>query len=149
MQGHFQIMFNPKVCPLFQSKLSWGMRILYSSGVWSYVCAAISTPTFIIIPLVSIHCKPQTSIKDQLQEYDNIPYLVNLLQVFVCGLSHSVLKQMFQVLVSSIYCLCIGHKRMCSAWISGKLSSALVLSTCHAAVSCRSFCTMLRVLHVK
>ena len=52
MQGHFQIMFNPKVCPLFQSKLSWGMRILYSSGVWAYMCAAISTPTFIMIPLV-------------------------------------------------------------------------------------------------
>lgn len=46
-------MFNPKVSPLFQKKLSWGMRILYSSGVWSYLCAAISTPTFIIIPLVS------------------------------------------------------------------------------------------------
>jgi len=45
-------MFNPKVCPLFQSKLSWGMRILYSSGVWAYMCAAISTPTFIMIPLV-------------------------------------------------------------------------------------------------
>lgn len=60
MQGHFQIMFNPKVCPLFQSKLSWGMRILYSSGVWSYVCAAISTPTFIVIPLVSPHPYPRT-----------------------------------------------------------------------------------------
>ena len=52
LQGHFQIMFNPKVSPLFQKKLSWGMRILYSSGVWSYLCAAISTPTFIVIPLV-------------------------------------------------------------------------------------------------
>ncbi len=54
LQGHFQIMFNPKVCPLFQSKLSWGMRILYSSGVWAYMCAAISTPTFIMIPLVCL-----------------------------------------------------------------------------------------------
>ncbi|DBA65793.1 TPA: hypothetical protein ACH3X2_002830 [Trebouxia sp. C0005] len=53
-KGHFQIMFNPKVCPLFQSKLSWGMRILYSSGVWAYMCAAISTPTFIMIPLITI-----------------------------------------------------------------------------------------------
>lgn len=60
MQGHFQIMFNPKVCPLFQSQLSWGMRILYSSGVWAYMCAAISTPTFIIIPLVGPIPHPAT-----------------------------------------------------------------------------------------
>ncbi|KAK9864111.1 hypothetical protein WJX84_001594 [Apatococcus fuscideae] len=36
-KGHFQIMFNPKVCPLFQSELSFGMRLMYCSGVWSYV----------------------------------------------------------------------------------------------------------------
>lgn len=62
MQGHFQIMFNPKVCPLFQSQLSWGMRILYSSGVWAYMCAAISTPTFIIIPLVGPIHHPATDV---------------------------------------------------------------------------------------
>ena len=55
LQGHFQIMFNPKVSPLFQRKLSWPMRIMYCSGVWSYLIGAISTPTFIIIPLVSSH----------------------------------------------------------------------------------------------
>lgn len=53
-QGHFQIMFNWQHCPLFQSKLSWPMRIMYSSGVWSYIVGAISTPTFIIIPAVTI-----------------------------------------------------------------------------------------------
>ena len=31
-QGHFQIMFNRQHCPLFQSKLSLWMRILYSSA---------------------------------------------------------------------------------------------------------------------
>ena len=55
LQGHFQIMFNPKVSPLFQRKLSWPMRIMYCSGVWSYLIGAISTPTFIIIPLVSMY----------------------------------------------------------------------------------------------
>lgn len=30
------------------------MRLLYCSGVWSYVVGAISTPTFIIIPLITI-----------------------------------------------------------------------------------------------
>ena len=53
-QGHFQIMFSWQHCPLFQRKLSWIMRILYSSGVWSYIVGAISTPTFIVIPCVTI-----------------------------------------------------------------------------------------------
>ena len=30
------------------------MRLLYCSGVWSYVVGAISTPTFIILPLITI-----------------------------------------------------------------------------------------------
>lgn len=47
-------MFNYQQCPLLQSKLSLWMRILYSSGVWSYIVGAISTPTFIIIPAVTI-----------------------------------------------------------------------------------------------
>ncbi len=54
MQGHFQIMFSWQHCPLLQSKLSWPMRIMYSSGVWSYIVGAISTPTFIVIPCVTI-----------------------------------------------------------------------------------------------
>ena len=53
-QGHFQIMFNPKVCPLFQSELSWGMRLMYCSGVWSYVVAAISTPFLMLVPVITI-----------------------------------------------------------------------------------------------
>ena len=54
LQGHFQIMFSWQHCPLFQSKLSWPMRIMYSSGVWSYIVGAISTPTFILIPMITI-----------------------------------------------------------------------------------------------
>ncbi len=54
LQGHFQIMFSYQHCPLFQSKLSWPMRIMYSSGVWSYIVGAISTPTFILIPMITI-----------------------------------------------------------------------------------------------
>ena len=47
-------MFNPKVSPLFQQELSMGMRLMYSTGVWSYMVAAISTPFYTIIPLVTI-----------------------------------------------------------------------------------------------
>lgn len=45
---------NKERCPLLQKRLSWGMRILYMSGVWSYIVGLTSTPTFIIIPLVSL-----------------------------------------------------------------------------------------------
>ena len=54
LQGHFQIAMNRERCPLLQKRLSWGMRILYMSGVWSYIVGLTSTPTFIIIPLVSL-----------------------------------------------------------------------------------------------
>ncbi|DBB00628.1 TPA: hypothetical protein ACH3X3_002312 [Trebouxia sp. C0006] len=53
-KGHFQIAMNKERCPLLQKRLSWGMRILYMSGVWSYIVGLTSTPTFIIIPLVTI-----------------------------------------------------------------------------------------------
>ena len=53
LQGHFQIALNRERCPLLQKRLSVGMRILYMSGVWSYIVGLTSTPTFIIIPLVN------------------------------------------------------------------------------------------------
>ena len=53
-QGHFQIMFNKANCPLNQPRLSFFMKMLYISGVWSYIVGAISTPTFIIIPIITI-----------------------------------------------------------------------------------------------
>lgn len=49
-----QILFNFEHCPLFQSRLSIFMRIMYLSGVWAYIVGALSTPTFIIIPIVTI-----------------------------------------------------------------------------------------------
>ena len=54
MQGHFQIMFSKQHCPLFQPRLSFFMKILFCSGVWSYIVGAVSTPTFIIIPIITI-----------------------------------------------------------------------------------------------
>ncbi len=64
LQGHFQIAMNKERCPLLQKRLSWGMRILYMSGVWSYIVGLTSTPTFIIIPLVSLTPQhlPQTPL---------------------------------------------------------------------------------------
>ena len=52
-KGHFQIVFS-KHNPLLQKELSWGMRILYCSGVWSYFVGAVTTPLFMLIPILTI-----------------------------------------------------------------------------------------------
>lgn len=49
LQGHFQIIMNRKYCPLFRAKLDWLSRMLYVSGVWSYVINAITTPIFMAV----------------------------------------------------------------------------------------------------
>ncbi len=54
VQGHFQIMFSWQHCPLLQSDLPMFMRVMYISGVWSYIVGAISTPLFILIPIITI-----------------------------------------------------------------------------------------------
>ena len=48
LQGHFQIFFQPAVCPLFQPQLTLGMRLMYSTGIWSYVVCAVCTPFFLV-----------------------------------------------------------------------------------------------------
>jgi endoglucanase len=52
-KGHFQIVFS-KNNPLLQKELSWGMRVLYCSGVWSYFVGAVTTPLFMLIPILTI-----------------------------------------------------------------------------------------------
>jgi len=47
-------MFSKANCPLNQPRLSFFMKMLYISGVWSYIVAAVSTPTFIMIPIITI-----------------------------------------------------------------------------------------------
>lgn len=47
-------MFNPKVCPLFQTKLNLFWRLMYCQGVWSYIVGGVSTPFFIALPIITI-----------------------------------------------------------------------------------------------
>lgn len=54
VQGHFQIVLSRRHSPLMIRGLSPFMRIMYCSGVWSYIVGAITTPLFIIIPLLTI-----------------------------------------------------------------------------------------------
>ena len=55
LQGHFQIMFSRQHCPLLQRRLSLFMKLLYCSGVWSYVVGALTTPTYILIPVLTVY----------------------------------------------------------------------------------------------
>jgi len=51
---HFQIILNLRRCPLFQFRLRPFDRIMYCSGVWSYIVGAVTTFTFLLIPLLTI-----------------------------------------------------------------------------------------------
>ena len=62
VQGHFQIMFSWAHCPLFQWRLPFLMRLMYLSGVWSYIVGAISTPLFIIVPILTIWWVPRVHL---------------------------------------------------------------------------------------
>ena len=54
MQGHFQIILNPKHSPLLQWRLRLFDRLMYCSGCWSYTVGAVTTPVFIAIPFLTI-----------------------------------------------------------------------------------------------
>jgi endoglucanase len=53
-QGHFQIIFNMRKCPLWQQRLPIFDRFFYCSGVWSYIVCALTTPVFMVVPIVTI-----------------------------------------------------------------------------------------------
>ena len=54
LQGHWQIFFNRAVCPLFQKELSWPMRLLYATPILSYTVCFVSTPFFILVPVITV-----------------------------------------------------------------------------------------------
>lgn len=54
VQGHFQIVLNADHCPIFVPGLSLWKKLMYCSGVWAYVVGAITTPFFIVVPLITI-----------------------------------------------------------------------------------------------
>ena len=51
---HFQIIMSLRRCPLFQFRLRPFDRVMYCSGVWSYIVGAVTTFTFLSIPLLTI-----------------------------------------------------------------------------------------------
>ena len=48
-------MFSSKYCPLLQRRLSLFMKLMYCSGVWSYIVGALTTPTYILIPILTVY----------------------------------------------------------------------------------------------
>ena len=50
---HWQMILS-RHCPLVQRELSWFQRLLYCSGVWNYLVGGVTTPLFIILPIITI-----------------------------------------------------------------------------------------------
>eukprot|EP00803_Ostreobium_quekettii_P008141 evm.model.scf_818.6 EVM.evm.TU.scf_818.6 scf_818:24592-31196(+) len=51
--GHLQVFFG-KRNPIFYPGLSLKMRVMYSLGAYSYMCAAFLTPLFLLAPILAI-----------------------------------------------------------------------------------------------
>ena len=58
LQGHFQIFFHPEHCQLSQFKLSTAMKVMYASGIWSYMVCSICTPFYTVGTFHLPHLKP-------------------------------------------------------------------------------------------
>ena len=85
-QGHFQIILNRQHCPLLQRELTPFMRLMYASGVWSYIVGAISTPFFIIVPMARAPwpCWPRHAV--QRSESDRISGICTKCWAVACRL---------------------------------------------------------------
>lgn len=87
LQGHFQIIFDKQHCPLLQRRLSLGMKLMYASGVWSYVVRALSMLPMIatggrlaagwlhVDRLMLVHTAMSWSIPVVVSTHDNGPAL--------------------------------------------------------------------------
>jgi endoglucanase len=52
-KGHFQLFFSRK-CPIFRSRLSIAMRIMYGGVIVAYFSCIIVTPLLIVVPWITI-----------------------------------------------------------------------------------------------
>lgn len=48
-----QALFSQE-CPLLQKGLPAMLKLLYIAGTWSYLCAALTTPIFIAVPVIAV-----------------------------------------------------------------------------------------------
>ena len=86
------------------------MRILYMSGVWSYIVGLTSTPTFIIIPLVSLTPNLlHTPLLHHSPALLPFPLLSPLPSQHVLQCQVHALKQLQRMLAVSAWCLQIMH----------------------------------------
>jgi hypothetical protein len=52
-KGHMEVFFSSK-CPIINWKLSLANKWLYINGTWAYFATVITTPTFILVPFISL-----------------------------------------------------------------------------------------------
>lgn len=67
MQGHLQVILNLAHSPLLQRRLRLIDRLMYCSGIWSYVVGVLTSFVFIAVPFVTIWIGAEPSPR-------NIPY---------------------------------------------------------------------------
>ncbi len=54
-KGHMQIFFSFRHCPLMPfNGLNPAMKWLYTNGTWAYFCNIFTTPTFLVVPFISL-----------------------------------------------------------------------------------------------
>lgn len=53
VKGHMQVFFG-KRNPLFRRNLGFLKKLFYTYGTWGFVTLAISTPVYILVPVISI-----------------------------------------------------------------------------------------------
>lgn len=52
-KGQMQVLFS-KACPLFDTGLPFGMRVLYTSVTWSYITNTLAVPMAILVPFIAL-----------------------------------------------------------------------------------------------
>ena len=71
-QGHLQVILNLAHSPLLQRRLRLIDRLMYCSGIWSYVVGVLTSFVFIAVPFVTIWIgaqplSPQQTREEQMQ----------------------------------------------------------------------------------
>ena len=74
-------MLSRRHCPLFQRGLSFFQRMMYCTGVWSYIVGAITTPTYILIPILTVWAGIFPIVVSQ---YGPSPSTLSLSVLFMC-----------------------------------------------------------------
>jgi cellulose synthase/poly-beta-1,6-N-acetylglucosamine synthase-like glycosyltransferase len=76
-KGHMQIFFSLEHCPLMPfNGLNLAMKLLYTNGTWAYFCNIFTTPTFLVVPFISLMFGIHPVIFSKTFAVAAVPYLL-------------------------------------------------------------------------